>query len=416
MRLFGRSLVGIFKCYTRVNLFLVISSALAAISTNQKSWRKNAMTISKCYIPVILFLIGSNVSAATCFNPKTECLEGSAARNIEGIPVTLDCWHYRSTYECKENSDNNCQLLRDQRCSQIGADCKTKWGSICAVQNETYSCPVEQCSDVTGIVCGKDLFCVGSDCSITNLPKSNKYDGTITNLAILDPVQNQGVNEESNKYTGCENIKLPDCKTTYVKKNCNEEVHPIQRVCDKVPNVSTHINGMVYPDCQNLIITQHINTYCPSGYGEVFYSDMVTTQGDHWDDIRFCTKMLPPGEGSECYSGGYHISSNNGCFGSGQAIVPKGARARIKFTNVYFGSMTASIINDTTGQTLYSNGSFANGQIIELPYSDTQDQKFRFYASECGTKPGIMVLYIDHAYKEKGADVTWPEEGDCRDI
>ena len=142
--------------------------------------------ISKCYIPIILLLVGGNVSAATCFNPKTECLEGNAARIINGVSVTLDCWRYRITYECRENSDNNCKQLRDQRCSQTEAKCKTMWGGVCAVQDETYSCPVEQCNEAGDINCGRDLFCVGTDCTSTNPTKNKNFDKAAASLAALN--------------------------------------------------------------------------------------------------------------------------------------------------------------------------------------------------------------------------------------
>jgi hypothetical protein len=157
----------------------------------------------------------------------------------------------------------------------------------------------------------------------------------------------------------------------------------------------------------------------------MLYADMVQTQGNHWDDIRFCTRTLSAGEGSECFSGGYYITSNRGNRDSGRAIVHKKLHARIRMSNVYFGHIIGTIINETRGETLYSNAHFSNGQVIDLPYSDTQDQTFRFYATQpqggghgffkfMDHRPGVMVLYVDHMYKEANLE-SW-QEVNCSEI
>ena len=115
----------------------------------------------------------------------------------------------------------------------------------------------------------------------------------------------------------------------------------------------------VYPNCQNLIIMQDVNAHCPPEYTEALSADMV--QYANWDDIHFCTKEVTGDENSECYSGGYHISSNNASLGSGQAVVPRKTHARIRISNVYFGYMVGTIVNVTTGKTFYDNAHFTNG-------------------------------------------------------
>jgi len=87
--------------------------------------------------------------------------------------------------------------------------------------------------------------------------------------------------------------------------------------------------------------------------------------------------------------------------------------------------MTVTIINETTGQTLYNNGSFGNGQVINLPFSETMDQSFRFYVEQvnhghfwetsyAGGK-GVMVLYVDRVNRKKVANVKWVQES-CNEI
>ena len=225
---------------------------------------------------------------------------------------------------------------------------------------------------------------------------------------------------ESNKHINCEAKKMSACKIVQVEKTCNEEVRAIRRICEKVPSITTHVNEIVYPNCQVLDIKQHVNTRCSSGYTQILESDMVHTRHDHWDDIRFCTKLVPVGEPAECYSGGYYIAtSHRGYFGSERAIVPKKLHARIKISNVYDGFVVGTIFNETTGQPVRNNESFSGGQVIELPYSETQDQTFLFYAigqrGRYGQRIGVMVLYVDKINKERVADVpVWQES--CRDV
>jgi hypothetical protein len=308
------------------------------------------MIMSKCYTPIILFLISSNVLAATCSNSKTECIEAGETRIQDSVLITLDCWRYKTTYECKEEkeeSDNNCQQLREQGDFQVGSSCRALWDSTCAIQDEVYQYPIGQHNE-----------------------------------------------DESS----------------------GEEVRSIKRLCEKVPVFTTTIKDIVYPNCQNLVI-QNGNNYCPPGYVETLYSDMAPTINDKWDDIRFCQKTMSTSESSECYSGGFYVArAVGGNFGSERAVVPKKLHARIKIRNVYFGTVMSTIINETTGQIIYNNIGFSNGQVIELPYSDTQDQVFRFYAVQQTDgrwwprkATGVMVLYIDHIGKDREANVVWQE-------
>lgn len=237
---------------------------------------------------------------------------------------------------------------------------------------------------------------------------------------IVTDNANNIIGGESNKYINCEKQKMSACKTIHVEKTCNEEVRTIRRICEKVPSITTYVKDFVYPNCQSLIITQHVNTHCPSGYGEVFGTDMVHTEDNHWDDIRFCTK---PADGLECYSGGYYVErAVDSNFGSGVATVPKKLHARIRISNVYFNPVKVTVINDTTGATICNNSDYGSGGVIDLPYSDTQDQTFRFYATQnscrgwfCRRDTGVLVLYIDRMAKEKIANKPiWKES--CRDV
>lgn len=136
-------------------------------------------------LPTSFFITTTVLAVLTCSNPTTACVEAGGTRYFENVPVTLDCWRYRTTYECRETSDNNCKQLRDQGCSQIKAECRTTGAGRCLVQDATYKCPVEQCNEAGDIVCGKDLFCSGGDCAATTPTKNQNFDKAASSLAAL---------------------------------------------------------------------------------------------------------------------------------------------------------------------------------------------------------------------------------------
>jgi hypothetical protein len=241
---------------------------------------------------------------------------------------------------------------------------------------------------------------------------------------------NNIIGGESNKYINCEKQKMSACKTIQVEKTCNEEVRTIRRICEKVPSITTYVKDIVYPNCQSVIVAQTFRGGCPSGYGAIAASDMV--RHETYDDIYICQKTVSANEGLEC-SGGYLIygisgNSNHYVQNTGKATVPKKMHGRIRFSNVYSSPMRVTIVNETTGQTIYNAGSFTNRQVIELPFSETQDQVFRFEEPKEEPKNGgkgfrkvrfsgigVMILSFDHIYRERVANAPiWQES--CRDI
>ena len=140
--------------------------------------------ISAWSLTICLFNANA-LATLTCFNPQTECVEAGETRHIDGAPITLDCWRYKTTYECKEESDNNCESLRAKGCSQVSAKCKTMVAGSCVVQDETYQCPVEQCDEAGKIVCGKKPFCVDDGCVVTTPTKNQNFDKAASALAAL---------------------------------------------------------------------------------------------------------------------------------------------------------------------------------------------------------------------------------------
>lgn len=225
------------------------------------------------------------------------------------------------------------------------------------------------------------------------------------------------------KYTDCKATQK--CTTTYVKNTCNEATRSATKNCEKSPQVTVTPIPVIYPNCQKLVRLQGCPNHCPAGYTQTLYADMI--DGPTWDDLYFCTKNTPTTEeNSECYSGAFYVArtatkisgfpAGAGFFGNGQVTVPAHLHAWIMISNVYKDFMVGTVINLTTGQTLYDQVHFTDGQRINLPFSDMQDQTFKFYATRQQVRwfwdqgnYGVMALYIDHKGEAKTVRVDWNE-------
>lgn len=119
------------------------------------------------YTAIISFLICNYnaLAAITCSNPVETCVEAGGTRDFNGASIYLPCWKYKTTYECKADSDNNCQPLITAGCSPATSTCKTMHGNVCAVKETTYDCPTRKC-DGMDIVCNNpNTFCATGDCA-----------------------------------------------------------------------------------------------------------------------------------------------------------------------------------------------------------------------------------------------------------
>ena len=137
----------------------------------------------------MVFLMGislvTNATAIiTCHSPKEECIDGQQVRDIDNFPVELDCWRKRVIYACHAAVENNCQPLREQKCSQVGAQCKTIFNGTCVVQEATYQCPKQKCENIK-IPCAKNIFCLEGDCVPISATKNNNFDQTVASLAAV---------------------------------------------------------------------------------------------------------------------------------------------------------------------------------------------------------------------------------------
>jgi len=137
----------------------------------------------------MFYLIGlmllSDAAFADCADTKTTCIEDGGTRYFDGVSVTLPCWKYQIDRQCGSITDDNCKQLRAQKCVQICSKCRTMLENVCTVQDETYNCPVEQCKDTDGIVCGGAFYCMNGDCSQTDPSKNKDFDKAVAGMAAV---------------------------------------------------------------------------------------------------------------------------------------------------------------------------------------------------------------------------------------
>ncbi len=216
--------------------------------------------------------------------------------------------------------------------------------------------------------------------------------------------------QQGDLYNSCKTVK--EC-TKYEYKTVIEEINKVCEItssstnltCTRSPQVTIQTRDTTYPNCKNLIITQGAGTHCPSGYTEELYSDMIIKVT--WDDIRLCTKIVSPSDSPNCYTGAYYIATSvNPFFGNGQGFLPKCLHGRLQLNHVYRGNVFITVINNNTGKTIVDHSSQGEGSVIDLPFSYTEDQTFKFYISGKGTQTGVLTMLVDHHGQYKTSSVT----------
>lgn len=101
---------------------------------------------------------------ASCTFKEERCVAPRSTHDIQGISVTRDCWEKESTYQCGgESRVANCDPLRNQGCEQIGSQCQSRIESECSLYQQTFRCPIKNCTDV-GMICNGQTYCLDGDC------------------------------------------------------------------------------------------------------------------------------------------------------------------------------------------------------------------------------------------------------------
>jgi len=224
------------------------------------------------------FFATKSLAAITCLAPKEECIEDQGkTRDVNGFTVAPGCWRKRFTYECRETTDNNCQPLRDKKCSQISAKCKIMFSGTCVVQDETYNCPIKKC-DIKEVPCGKDIFCIGGNCAPSNPVKAKDKDleKAIAYLSSISAMANQ-VKEQNDRnpiiFAGkpmrCARYALPGvtkdcCADNEGLFSCDEE----EKELSQMKKAGRAIEVGKYCNIEDPILhlcTSHHTAYCVFG-------------------------------------------------------------------------------------------------------------------------------------------------------
>ncbi len=95
------------------------------------------------------------------------CVDGPSTRQINGAPVTRDCWRYETAMSCQHGAPSDeCAPLAASGCTPTGTTCRqmNPATGTCEITENTYSCPVAPGSAVTARNCPTDVFCIAGSC------------------------------------------------------------------------------------------------------------------------------------------------------------------------------------------------------------------------------------------------------------
>jgi len=105
------------------------------------------------------------------------CTDGPSTKNINGTPITRDCWNYRQEYQCGvQPAVDNCQTVRDTSgCMMASQTCVNRQpDGTCLEYQYRFDCYVEG-QQTTQQVCGGDVFCVDGSCGAGTTGNPNNF-------------------------------------------------------------------------------------------------------------------------------------------------------------------------------------------------------------------------------------------------
>lgn len=102
------------------------------------------------------------------------CVEPNETRQIDGVSYTRSCWKEKAIYSCgNTTTQNTCDALIKEGCEQSNATCRQENDGQCLMWEQTYQCPLNQCTD-NQLICGEDAFCLDGNCSSEAYEKANE--------------------------------------------------------------------------------------------------------------------------------------------------------------------------------------------------------------------------------------------------
>lgn len=78
----------------------------------------------------------------SCRVVETRCLDGAATKEINGVPVTKECWREERTMQCGGTEQNECRALeQDASCTPKSSKCVYQLSDgTCQIQEQTFVC------------------------------------------------------------------------------------------------------------------------------------------------------------------------------------------------------------------------------------------------------------------------------------
>ena len=134
---------------------------------------------------------GALANNSSCTFQSETCVQPQSTHTIQGIPVTRDCWEKEDSYLCRMGAGSNtCQPYKDQGCEQIGSVCENKSDGGCMLYQQTFRCPVKQCTDV-GVVCNGQTYCITDDCVKHDKQADPDFQKAVSALSVMNEAAKQ---------------------------------------------------------------------------------------------------------------------------------------------------------------------------------------------------------------------------------
>ncbi|MBP6952033.1 MAG: conjugal transfer protein TraN [Alphaproteobacteria bacterium] len=132
--------------------------------------------------------LDARVDQGLCHYDTKECTQGPQTRNIEGVPITRECWQEKLTYACDFPTKDNCGPLRARGCVQINSTCKQTVGKTCVAYTQTYQCKGNSRTShqITG---GNTPFCLDGSCRDQSFEANNEMMSSLAQLSLLKGMQ-----------------------------------------------------------------------------------------------------------------------------------------------------------------------------------------------------------------------------------
>jgi len=121
------------------------------------------------------------------------CTDGPATKEIEGVPLTRDCWEYTSTMSCASAMPlDQCAPLADADCTPRSSTCKqtNALTGACEIYEDGYSCPVSAQTLTAASNCPTDVFCLNGNCFDIRAPKDPDF---ARSMSLLEAGREAGV-------------------------------------------------------------------------------------------------------------------------------------------------------------------------------------------------------------------------------